>query len=65
MSLSADTVAVLKACHPLLKEGREVVGAAFYRRLFEENPQVSCGEDVEVILDIFIPKSVYKQFTSK
>ena len=44
MSLSAETVAVLKACHPLLKDGREVVGAAFYRRLFEENPQVSRGD---------------------
>ena len=40
MSLSQDTVGVLKACHPLLKEGREVIGAAFYDRLFKEHPQV-------------------------
>ena len=40
MSLSQDTVDVLKACHPLLKEGRSVVGDAFYKRLFHEHPQV-------------------------
>ena len=41
MTLSQDTVDVLKACHPLLKEGREVVGEAFYKRLFQEHPQVA------------------------
>ena len=41
MSLSQDTVDVLKACHPLLKEGRDVVGEAFYKRLFQEHPQVA------------------------
>ena len=40
MSLSKETVDVLKACHPLLKEGREVVGKAFYNKLFEQHPQV-------------------------
>ena len=38
--LSEDTVEVLKACHPLLKDVRRVIGKAFYNRLFKEYPQV-------------------------
>jgi len=40
MSLSKSTIAILKACHPLLKENREKIGKTFYNSLFHENPQL-------------------------
>eukprot|EP00092_Neocalanus_flemingeri_P027961 GFUD01030357.1.p1 GENE.GFUD01030357.1~~GFUD01030357.1.p1 ORF type:complete len:398 (+),score=89.46 GFUD01030357.1:51-1244(+) len=40
MSLSKSTVAILKACHPLLKENREKIGKTFYTSLFRDHPQL-------------------------
>jgi len=40
MSLSKSTIAILKACHPLLKENREKIGKTFYNSLFHEHPQL-------------------------
>jgi len=40
MSLSKSTIAILKACHPLLQENREKIGKTFYNSLFRNNPQL-------------------------
>jgi len=40
MSLSKSTVAILKACHPLLAANREAIGKTFYTSLFRDHPQL-------------------------
>jgi len=40
MSLSKSTIAILKACHPLLLENREKIGKTFYNSLFRDHPQL-------------------------
>jgi len=40
MSLSKSTIAILKACHPLLQENREKIGKTFYTSLFRDHPQL-------------------------
>ena len=39
MSLSEDTIAILKACHPLLLANREAIGQSFYELLFSQHPE--------------------------
>lgn len=40
MTLSARTVVILKACHPLLVAHREAIGTAFYELLFRHSPEL-------------------------
>jgi len=40
MSLSKSTIAILKACHPLLQENREKIGKTFYTSMFRKHPEL-------------------------
>jgi nitric oxide dioxygenase len=39
MSLSENTISILKACHPVLEANREAIGRSFYELLFTQHPE--------------------------
>lgn len=39
MSLSENTISILKACHPVLEANREAIGRSFYQLLFTHHPE--------------------------